>query len=457
MGQIRKSVVANALGFCVTVVDRIATVFVLSHYSSGSILNSWLVLRTISGYLISTDLGVSNHAGNRVAKLSIRKKFRNATSTISNAKLVISFFSLSVLLASLLWTYYIGAKWFSQLSGISAITSGLAILVIVGHALSIGHTQLTNALYRSINRDHVGMLATHVVRMIELVLFLLGVVTFDNIFIGVTALLASRLVGNFVLSRALYHEHPWFKPRIRALRAKTLLGDLRTSTSYLAFPVASSLVQNVPIALVSSSSGIVLGATFAAMTTLTRMSNQVGLIFSRSIWASLTRSEYKTSNQENGFEFWRILDLAFGITIFANVAIFLAMLTFGELTFMTWTNHRLTFNNSIFQVLLVCALFNSITQVLLTAFLARSRHATVSKVSTAIYLNTLAIQLLIVNQQYADPSISMALCILTAELLVLIYLSRMIAKERCISIAKLYLSAIKSATALLRTKFPNAS
>jgi O-antigen/teichoic acid export membrane protein len=434
MNKITKSLLSNGFGLMITMLDRVLIIPVLSHFCTPTHLSSWLLLRTIPGYLVSADLGVSSQAGNQMTGHLGSNKELAASIVSTNAKAIIWGSTVFILLATTAWIYFHGASWFSAISTVSTFEASAALFLLASYACAISHTQHLNAIFRALHLDHKGILFANGIRVFEIVLFLIITIACQSILLGAASYIAARLVGNFLLSHHTYKLAPWARPHFRLLSKRNALQQIRPSLGFLSFPIVLALSQQIPIALIFSYEGLVVGGSFVAMHTIARLSAQIGITINRSLWPSLAHIQSQTnSDSTKPAEFWRLSDTSTGICIVVNLFVSGILIAITPLVFSVWTNNVFTLNMSVLIVLLCASLVNSVFYVMSTSLMARSRHEGIALTSISVMFATILLQNVLGYAEADNLILLLPITSLTGEAILLFSVVHAISKERNIS------------------------
>jgi O-antigen/teichoic acid export membrane protein len=431
MNKITKSLLSNGVGLIITMLDRVLVIPVLSHFCTPTHLSSWLLLRTIPGYLVSADLGVSSHAGNQMTSHLGSHKELAASIVSTNTKAIVWSSTVFILLATTAWIYFHGASWFSAISTISTFEASAALFLLAGYACAISHTQHLNAIFRALHLDHKGILFANGIRVFEIFLFLTTTITSQSILLGAASYIAARLIGNFFLCHHTYKLAPWARPQFRLFNKKIALQQIRPSLGFLSFPIVLALSQQVPIALIFSYEGLIVGGSFVAMHTIARLSAQIGIALNRSLWPSLAHIQSQTnSDSKNPAEFWRLSDTSTGICILVNLFVSGILIAITPLLFSLWTNNVLTLNIVVLVVLLSASFVNSVFYVMSTSLMARSKHEGIALISISVLVATILLQNVFGYAKMENLLLLLPITSLTGELILLLSVIYVISKER---------------------------
>lgn len=372
---------AQTYGQAVQMLIRLAEVPVLLHFWGAQLYGEWLMLAAIPAYLAigdggfagaaSRDMGMRSAAGDRAGALAVFQSTGWLLGLVSLAVFAIAF--AVVRFAPL-------GDWlgFEQ---ISASELNFVLLLLVTHVLVGFQGGLINGGFWCSGRYPFGMVLAATTQLIEFAAMVAAVALGGGPAQAALAYLAGRVVGTALTRLALRRATPWLRYGL----AKASVAEIRRlaapAFASLAFPMGNALnIQGMRLVV-----GVVLGpaavAAFVALRTLTNFATQPRLIVNRLIQPELGLA-FGAGNQAL---FNRLFFRGCQISLWAGMAVALALLLVGPMIWPSWTQGQVGLSCPLFLILLAAALMNTLWDTALMVPYATNRHGRIALIYLGVY------------------------------------------------------------------------
>lgn len=413
MNKILRMFGAQTYGTVVNTFDKLATVPLFFYFWGSALYGEWLILRAIPAYFAVAELGFATAAANRMSTLVIEKNKPLAQGYFNAAFLVITTFSILIMLIVFLIFQLVDIKDVFNFSAKHNYNLLLVTTLLLAYTLLIFQTQLISAAYRSVGRYVFAAYFTYHIRVAELICAVI-ILCLDG---GVLAVAASyffvRLAGCIIMSWTLLRKEEWLSYKIDIKNIKLIPEMLPNALGFLSFPVGQAMTLQgglLVIANVFSPSAVAL---FSSVRTLTRTVVQFGMQINRSVWPEMTALYAK--GDLNGA---KNLYLSAAASFFwFSLVVSLILFFVSPYLFQIWTADKIIFDPYLFTVLLVAAVMNGYWYSLLSILSANDNHK-----KTAIMYLLLSFMFIPVSYLFAQEgsTLSVAWTVLLCDVLMLI-------------------------------------
>jgi O-antigen/teichoic acid export membrane protein len=246
----------------------------------------------------------------------------------------------------------------------------LVLILLSVYTLLVLQTDLLTSGFRCEGNYAYGMLLNNVMRLAEFTLTLILVARGANPVRVAAMLLAGRTFGTCVMSWQMVRKSPWLCFGFRHARFTSIRPLVLPAIAFMAFPAGNALsVQGMVLAI-----GIVLGpvavTVFSTIRTLTRFSFQITTVIAATIWPELSAAY--------GAQQWPVARKlhrhACQASLCFSVFSATSLLFCGEWIIRVWTHGRVTFDATLFRMLLLVVVANSVWYTSSVVPMAANRH-----------------------------------------------------------------------------------
>jgi O-antigen/teichoic acid export membrane protein len=365
---------ATSLGPFITLVTQLVSVPVFLHIWGPEKFGEWLMIYAIPAYLAMSDMGFGTVAGNDMTMRVARGDIPGALVTFQSTWRLVTCISLALaaLLLPIIWFVPLGHVL--HLSAIQLPEARLALLILAIDSLACLQTSLPVSAFKAAGLNHVGAFGISIIRVVEGICVLSGVVAGRGpVFIAAT-LLTVRAVGNLSLAITASARIPWLHFGFRHATWSSVRQLLRPAAAFMAFPASNAIgLQGALLAI-----GVVLGpvyvAMFAPLRTVSRAALQGTEIFKLSFWPELSAA-YGAGNLGLARKLHR---LASQLALLVGTAIVLVLFITGPKLLRLWTHGKIHIDVPTFYLLLAGVTLTSLWNTSSVVPIAANRHTRIA-------------------------------------------------------------------------------
>lgn len=379
--RLLSSLAAQGFGQIVNILIQILNVPIFLHFWGKELYGEWLLLSTIPTYLQLSNLGFASAAGTDMTMRVARGDKEGALGVYQSVWVLISAISAVLTLALMLGGQFLPiTKWFN-LVHISQ-PEVVKIVILLGLQVAVAQQMgLLGAGFRCDGNYAWGVTASNLQRLAEfaigvLVLYLGGTPTAVAAGVLVVGFLSNTLI-RFDLGR----RSPWIKIGWKHASGKIIKEVAGPAIAFMGFPIGHALSLQGVVTVV----GLVLGpgpvVIFSTARTLSRFVWQIVNTIANSIWVELSvalgAGDYDMARNLHRRACQASLWLA---SLFGGL-LFIA----GGPTYHLWTKGKLPYDSTLFGLLILVVISNSLWATSYTVSMAVNRH---QKVAIAFVVST---------------------------------------------------------------------
>jgi O-antigen/teichoic acid export membrane protein len=369
-GRLIRGFGATALGPVVTAIAQIVSVPVFLHFWGVKLYGEWLIISAIPTYLALSDMGFGSVAANDMTMRVAAGDREGALKTFQStwALILMTSAMVEILVLGVIWFLPL-TRWLN-LSSLGAPGVRLVLILLSAYTLLVLQTDLFTSGFRCEGNYAFGMLVNNVMRLVEFTLTVIFVARGGNPVSVATMLLVARILGTCVMSWQMVRKSPWLRFGFQHARFASIRPLVLPAVAFMAFPAGNALsVQGMVLVI-----GIVLGpvavTVFSTLRTLTRFSFQITTVIAATIWPELSAAY--------GAQQWpaarKLHRYACQASLCFSAFSATALLFCGEWTIRVWTHGRVTFDTTLFRMLLLVIVVNSLWYTSSVVPIAANRH-----------------------------------------------------------------------------------
>lgn len=370
---------ASALYPVVTAIIQVLTVPIFLRSWGPGLYGEWLVLITVPQYLALSDMGFGSVAGNDMTMRVAANDRDGALCSFQSAWVMICAISTAFGVLAILAVYLLPLRrWLHLVTLRPGELHGVLLLLIIYSMLTLQST-LASSGFRCDGHYALGTVLLNFLRLAEAVGTAVIVMFGAGPFLVASFMVATRLVGHFSLCLILRRCSPWISWGIARSRRSAIREMAQPATAFMAFPLGNAMsIQGTLIVI-----GVVLGpiavTTFSTLRTLARLGLMIVETVRQSIWPELSAA-FGTRN-------WAYARKLHGKGCQAAVLLcgsaVLFFVFFGRRVYIIWTHGVLSFNATLFHILLAVVLANSLWYASSAVSLACNAHRKIAGVLLA--------------------------------------------------------------------------
>lgn len=384
--RIFKMLLSQGFGLVLNIVEKLLMVPLF--VSSWGILRfgEWLLIRTIPNILLTSDVGISSHAGNKINHGCETNDFKGVGKVIYQAIIMMGAITAILMILAICQFEIDIQSLIGVISG-SRTDFSVTVFLMILHATLILHSQLMCGVSRVGNNYPYFASLAQIARLLELI-FVTVALFLKCGFIGISlCYVSARIIINTIMLVMLVKE----------IRAKNIVlqrvnniteykAFLTSSISYAAIPITQAVFMQGSAIIISMFFGPALLAITTIIRNVTRFLVMFSTVISKSIWSELTRlwasGEFK--------EFKRVLrNFSFLNAIVIALAFVILIVFYRQV--LTWFNINEENVFYLYLIILIHSALLAMNYFFNIAIIATSKHGNYAKMITVMSFISLAI------------------------------------------------------------------
>lgn len=344
----RKVVGSLLTGNLFTILVQVASVPVLLYGWGVAGYADWIILSTIPGFLVFTDLGITTIANNKIDGACEKKDYAAAHEVLGTSLFVITVAVATIAALGLIF-HFCTANASQILHTIDNNKAKLIAVVLAADTfLSIYHNHLS-AIFRTANRLNESINWQTLSKVVVSVALLVSVGVFNVTLLEAAMLsLIVRLGVLGAMIPRIFRKCAWvclrkLNPSLREARAMS-----GPTSSFLLLPISNAITLQATTLLVAATSSPQAVLQYSTLRTLTRFIPQFTSIPAKAQWSELTKSHAIKDHAK----IIRILQIIVKHTAWSLLAVVAAYSVMGEYVFTLWTSKRIEFSSSLYALLM---------------------------------------------------------------------------------------------------------
>lgn len=330
----------------------------------------WLILTALPGYLTITDLSFGATAANEMTMLAGAGKQEDAQKVYRSSWVLILALSAFVLVvASALALTLPFYRWL-HIRLFTPQECVLTMLLLIGQIVLAQQGSIIGAAYRSGGFYALGLWVGDGLRVLEfiaLVSILLGG--------GGPVLLTGTVLTIRALSYVVQYVHvrrlvPWLSLGFVGATKEAIRPIFGPALAYNAVPLAQATTLQGSVIVTGAVAGPEAVAIYSATRTVTRFVLQIVTMVTNAAWPEFSRAIGAGDLDLARRLHRRVCQMGVWISILGS----LAMLVVGPFLFVRWTRHDVPFKPTVFAIMLVAVILNSLWSVSYAVPVSINRH-----------------------------------------------------------------------------------
>jgi O-antigen/teichoic acid export membrane protein len=343
------------LGPVVTTLVQIVNVPLMLRSWGPHLFGEWLLISTIPTYLLLTDLGFGNVAGNDMTMRSHAGDRDGAIETYQSISVLLIVLSVIIAIFVLILVTWLPLHSMLHIVSMSPQDMRNTLLILCVNCLIILQWSVIMAAYRCDGQYSIGMLYVNIIRSVEGASVLILLISHAGPLQLSMIMLVISIAGTIWLIYRRRCLVPWLSVgsnRVKWSRVRQLFGP---AMAFMAFPTGSALSLQGMTMVVGLALGPLAVAVFNPMRTLSRTVFQLTDAVKNAIWPDLSaafgRNDWALARKLHRTACQASLCLAI------PAAICLAL--FGPRLFAIWTHGKIAMNVPAFYLLLSAVVLNA--------------------------------------------------------------------------------------------------
>ncbi|WP_124489093.1 MULTISPECIES: lipopolysaccharide biosynthesis protein [unclassified Burkholderia] len=411
--RVIKAFFAHGLGPVVSIFAQVVSIPLFLSVWGAAKYGEWILISTIPTYLALSDLGLSTVAANEMDQRAtvgdydrLQIIYRTLTATVA---LFVSF--VFIVSGVVWWAFGAGFQVFQYMT--SDEVRFVALILICDVCLSVMYGPNTAAL-RSANCYALSIAILNSTRFMALAFGLVALLVFKTPVAVALGMTVARLVGFFVQQIVKNRYCPWATLFPIAIDWAWIKKSIIPSLAFLGFPLSNGLNFQGVLWVIGTALGPAQVTVFSTMRTLTRVAVQMMNLLSNSVWSEVSKM-YATGKINEVKKIKRRLML---VTILVAGAIGIGMSFLGERFYESWTGKHVSFDSSLFDVLLLSMIANSMWQSASIFVIAINRHM---RFALAYLISAIGVIVFALVAVHRGGLLSVAICLLGLDIFLVLF------------------------------------
>jgi O-antigen/teichoic acid export membrane protein len=355
-GRLIRGLSATALGPIVTALVQVVSVPLLLHAWGTARYGDWLLLSAIPSYLTLSDLGFGDASGSDMSVRVAANDKSGALETFQSSWVLITSISLTILLLAGGLVWWIPWQRWLRLSSVSSPEAAAVLLVLAAWVVVAQQNGVTESGYRCDGNFATGIMWMNVQRLAEVLMATVVALLCRSLLAVAFTYLAVRSIGTIGYALLLRRKSPWIDYGLRHARLKTIRRLAAPSFGFMAFPVGQALSFQGFTILIGALLGPIAVVSFSTLRTLSRLNQQLVVIFKHAFWPELSRA-FGVGDIALARRLHRhACQASLGVSIFGGMLLWI----FGPFVYRLWIRHNVSFDVTCFHILLLVVVTNSL-------------------------------------------------------------------------------------------------
>jgi O-antigen/teichoic acid export membrane protein len=361
---------ANIYNQFVTVAVQLISVPVLLNAWGTEGYGEWLILYAVPGFLVMTNLGFSQSAGNDMTAKVARGDRPGSLRVFQSLVALLCVIALAgmVLVAALLWWLPLD-RWFRFQTMDTDVIRWVLWLLAAQVFLQL-LDGATHAGFRANSEyaRHVAFQAT--TRLLQFGGIWLAAILGGGPTAAAGAFFGVRFLATPIFALVLVLRHPWLSLGFSHASTRELRRLYRPALANMAIPLGNALNVQGMVLVVGAILGPVAVVVFSTVRTLTRLALQLVVVVSRAAEPELA-SAYGTGHRD---QMTSLYVHALRGSLWLSLLAVLALAPLGTPILELWTQGKVAMNDALFVWLLASAVATALWNSPLAVLRAANRH-----------------------------------------------------------------------------------
>lgn len=343
---------ANAYGQFVTVVVQLVGVPVLLYAWGSQLYGEWLILFAIPAFLVMSDLGFSQSAGNDMTARVGRGDRAGALTVFQSLLVLVCPITVAGLILSVGAIWHLPLRDWLRFEAMDAETVRWALSLLVAQMFVYLLNAVTYAGFRCTGDYALQVSLESTTRLLQFVGVWIVALAGGGPAAAAVAFFGVRALATPALAVLLVRRHQWLRFGIAHARRAELHRLFRPALANVAIPLAQALNIQGMVLVISAALGPLAVVVFTTLRTLTRLVLQLVLAVSHAAEPELAAA-YGAGNRALMRSLF-VHMLRGGLWLAVVAATGLAL--FGGFILDVWTHGKVAMDSVLFSLLLGSAL-----------------------------------------------------------------------------------------------------
>ena len=352
-----------------------------------TLYGEWLLLSTIPSYFALSDLGFASAAGTEMTLRVGRGDREGALKVFQSAWVLVTGISLFITLTMLGMASLLPLARWLHLSTLSHGEIVKVVSILVFQVFFDLQTGLIGNGYRCDGHYAAGTMVRQVQRLAEFAAAALVLLLGGQLVAMALAVTLTRLTGNLITMFDVRRRSPWLTFGWKHADLATLRLIASPALSFMGFPIGNALSLQGITTVIGITFGPAVVVAFSTSRTLTRAVWQLLNAITNTIWVELSSAFGRGDIALARSLHRRACQAALWIAVLFSIVLFFA----GSTLYHLWTGHQLVFDPTLFGLLLLVGIANSLWSTSYVVLIAVNRHQQLAAVYIAATSLSLAL------------------------------------------------------------------
>jgi peptidoglycan/LPS O-acetylase OafA/YrhL/O-antigen/teichoic acid export membrane protein len=382
---------ATLVGPLVTVLVQLVNVPVMLRCWGPELYGGWLMLTAIPAYLLISDLGFGNAAGNDMTVRVSAGDPQGAVETFHSVIALVLLFSAGIAASTVGLLLRLPSHRLPHLPGMTSNETRLTLLLLSLNCLAMLQWSVLMAGFRCCGRYARGVLAVNCIRIVEAACSLAVLFIHARPVQLAALMLTVSVAGTLWLLWDHRRNAAWLPVGMRCASAARIRDLAGPALAFMAFPACAAIGTQGMVLAIGATAGPAAVALFSPMRTLARLGLQLTDAIKNSVWPELCAAFGHTD--------WplarRLHRSALQASVLLAGAAASVLALSGASVFAMWTHGHLRFDAATFDLLLLSVFANAAWNTSSAVPLAANRHGRISVCYLALSVCSLGLAALL--------------------------------------------------------------
>lgn len=386
VNSILKNIGAGSLTVFINIVFQLLSVPIFLKFWGVNLYGEWIVFTSITAYFSITDIGLSTVTSNDFSINYAREKYKKCNILLNNNIFFIVFIFTLIFITLFIICSFVNLSKVLNFTILSENEVEFGMLLLIIQVFLGMLSNLLNSIYRAIHSFARGMMIDNIIRIMENLVLISGVILKISFVNLLFLYILPRLIGLFfkyIDSKRYYN----LKINIKYFDKGEFKKIIIPSLSFFSFPVGNSIILQGFTLLVSFLMGTTAVVVFNTTRTLVNFIKTGLSLVANSVWPEFSLA-YGIDDKISMKKMFRS---TVSISLYLSFILSLFLLVFGKMIYIFWTNEKIDLDYTLLVTFVITIITNTIWYSASIALAATNNHKTYS----LYYLVSSALSLII--------------------------------------------------------------
>lgn len=368
--RLMRGFAAQGFGQVINLIVQIGSVPLFIHFWGGILYGEWILLSTLPSYFALSDLGFASAAGTEMTLRVARGDRSGAVQVFQSTWVLVTGLSLLATLTMLGVAHWLPLERWLPLPTLAHAEVVTVVSILVLQIFFDFQTTLIGTGYRCDGHFAAGTMITNTQRLVEFVVLAVALCVGAHPVALALSVMLTRLVGNILSMLYVRRLNPWLIYGWRHADLPTLKRITTPALSFLGFPIGNALSLQGINTIVGITLGPLVLVSFTTSRTLARAIWQVLNAITNTIWVELSSAFGSGDIALARNLHRRACQAAMWMAVLFSIVLFFT----GPSLYHLWTGRQVVFDPTLFGLLLIVGIANSLWSTSYVVLLAVNRH-----------------------------------------------------------------------------------